>query len=237
MKTELQGLKPWSCIYLSLEWRVYDHFGDPEDEESKLNETPVNNTELISRAFKSLNLSWDLTGDYQTKNPAHKLLLAGPNINHNLPILTSQSQVIPSNPDLSGVARAARGLEGPSVAEVSKTARIRLRIPIPPPQNSTGIPLLTRATIIPTPGINVNGFESLPYFLRFLTLRCDRSHGLWRTLCTDLYADYALWAPKANAPAIGKIQIGIELHNYNIYSRVFNGKRYYVGVRLKYLIT
>lgn len=171
MKTELQGLKLWSCIYRSLEWRVYDQFCDPEDEESNPNETPINNTELISRVFKSLNLSWDLTGDYQAKNPAHKLLLAGPNINHNLPILTSLSEVISPNPDLPAVARAALGLEGPPVAKVSRTARIRLRIRIPPPQNSTGIPSLTQPTIIPTPGINVNRFEGLPYFLRFLTLR------------------------------------------------------------------
>jgi hypothetical protein len=97
---------------------------------------------------------------------------------------------------------------------------------------SGGVP--TQPTIIATPG--TRGLEHLPFFLRFLTLRCDRSDKLWRTLCTDVYADYAFWAPKANAPTMGKIQIGTELGKYGIYSKPFNRRRYYVGIKLKYLV-
>lgn len=253
MRTELQGLKLWSCVFRGLEWRICDKFGDPDEEESTPVETRSVDMERIGTTFKNFNLSWALPGttshweesrgigvpgSYSTAGAVHKPPL--PNISHSLPILSRPS-------DCNTPTAAAH-------SEAVKKTPIRLKIRIPHRQPSAPIPddrsrselesscvatealSLIQPTIIPTPGTNVNGLENLPYFLRFLNLRCDRSDKLWRTLCTDLYADYALWARKVNAPAMGKIQIGIELRNYNIYSRVFNGKRYYVGVRLKYLI-
>ena len=239
MKVELSGLKVWSCVYKGLEWRVYDEFGDPE-EASPPNEAEPVDMALLSRAIKSLNKPWNLSGTAVTPHGGRHPTSGGvhnpplPNISCRLPILTRPPIVREDPPPTAG-------------AEVPKKAPIRLKIRIPPrqapvegvvetPQSLTRAHKLpTQPTVIPTPGTDVRGLEKLPFFLRFLALRCDRSDKLWRTLCTDVYADYAFWAPKANAPVMGKNQIGAELRKHGIYSQVFSGRRYYVGIRLKYL--
>lgn len=43
MKTELQGLKLWSCVFRGLEWRVYEQFGIPMRE----NQHPLKRNMLI----------------------------------------------------------------------------------------------------------------------------------------------------------------------------------------------
>ena len=249
MKTELQGLKLWSCVFRGLEWRVYEQFGDPDEGQSTPTDTQPVDIEHIGTTLNNFDLSWRFNpsglpaeqggprkspGQFLRAGEVHKPPL--PNIRHSLPIVNRPVDCGPP---------AAKALEGLPQTEVVKKTPIRLKIRIPHRRPAAGIPtsecpteasLLSQPTIVPTPGTNVGGLENLPYFQRFLTLRCDRSQGHWRTLCTNLYADYALWAPKANAPVMGKNQIGAELRKYGIYSQPFNRKRYYVGIRLKYLI-
>lgn len=274
MRLELRGLKLWSCVYKGLEWRVYDKFGDPEEDASTPTATQPVNIARLSRTIKSLNKPWNFSGtavtphggSHPTSSVVHNPPL--PNIRHSLPVLTrppivrEDPPIIPQSPPPVGRVDVAKKTpirlkiripqrQAPPPVGRVEVPKKTLKIPIPqcqpqPPMGGfTGgvvetpeIPELTgevptQPTIIPRPG--TRGLEHLPFFLRFLTLRCDRSDKLWRTLCTDVYADYAFWAPKANAPTMGKIQIGTELGKYGIYSKTFNRRRYYVGIKLKYI--
>ena len=199
-------------------------------------------------------------GSHPTSGGVHNPPL--PNIRHSLPVLTRPPIVREDPPIIPEGPPPVGRVEVPKKTPIRLKIRIPHRQPPPPtgpraddptmpsltPSRVGGftgrvvetpeIPELTgevptQPTIIPTPG--TRGLEHLPFFLRFLTLRCDRSDKLWRTLCTDVYADYAFWAPKANAPTMGKIQIGTELGKYGIYSKTFNRRRYYVGIKLKYI--
>lgn len=224
MKVELSSLRVWSCVYKGLEWRVYDKFGDPEEVPTP--EAQPVDMERTTETLKSWNLSWNLSGTacviHSVETEVHKP--TQPNISHCLPVI-ARPQIIQESP--------------PRVdAQNKPMIRLRIRIPQrqPPPPEGRVIESIDspRPPItISVPGTDVRGLENLPFFLRYLTLRCDRSEKLWRTPCSNLYTDYTLWAPKANAPAMGKNQIGAELRKYGIYSKVFNGKRHYVGIRIK----
>ena len=247
MRLELRGLKLWSCVYKGLEWRVYDKFGDPEEDASTPTATQPVDIARLSRTIKSLNKPWDLSGTAVTPHGGSHPTPGGvhnpplPNIRHSLPVLTRPPIVREDPPIIPEGPPPVGRVEVPKKTPIRLKIRIPQRQPPPPtggvvetpeiPQFTGEVP--TQPTIIPTPG--TRGLEHLPFFLRFLTLRCDRSDKLWRTLCTDVYADYAFWAPKANAPTMGKIQIGTELGKYGIYSKTFNRRRYYVGIKLKYI--
>jgi hypothetical protein len=87
MKVELSGIKVWSCVFRGLEFRVYDKFGDPE-EESTPDQIPMFDIQGARQAFKNWNLSWTLPGTTSHIEESPPLEIAT-----TYSVLTSQSEV------------------------------------------------------------------------------------------------------------------------------------------------
>ena len=228
MKVQLRGLKLWSCVYKGLEWRVYDKFGDPEEEQSTPTGTTPVDIARLGRTIESLNKPWKLprTADSHSVEAA-SVPPPLPNISCRLPVLTR-----PSNPPI------IHKDPPPTVeVEVPKKTPIRLRIRIPqrqPPVIETSqsltriheVPTQPTAPIIyasepprveipvhppvPTESANpiVDNSATVPdYFINFYNQRCVKVTSDYRMRSTDFYKAYDAWRVGDRRPVIGKQEI------------------------------
>ena len=246
MKTELNRLKVWSCVYKGLEWRVYDKFGDPEEvSTSPTGSSPVD-MELLKKTIGYLNDPWkhlsttvtSQGGSHSTPDEVHPPL---PNINHSLPILphTASPVIIPQDrpPPYFGRYEGTeihppQGERKPTIklkvkipqrqplviqTEQISTENIQLYVPVHPPILEQFVELLVdKSATIPD------------YFIDFYNQRCVKVASDYRMQSTDFYKAYDDWRRVGDkAPKIAKRKIGEYLKNLNIRIQESNSKTYY----------